>query len=322
MNAGLHIVHRPTAARPAPRGAILIVHHRGDHLPGCLEYLRLHLPSPEIAVVVVDNASPAPVADELARRFPETHFLRATENLGYAGGNNAGAAYAEWLGAPALYFLNDDTEVTAGFWEPCEAALRERGAAIAGSLIVHLDRPDVIQTVGMRIDLETLTETYHPTGGPVDETVAGELSFDSIYGAAMMVATDAFVRHHGFDTSFEHLFEEFDLCLRVRRAGGGVVCAGASIVRHKGGGSLSNARPRYSHMYYRNRVWFWRRHARATVFRRHAPARFLRHLVNQARGRDWLPGGPAHLAAAVSGIALGLLRPQPAPPSSWVRFAE
>ncbi len=293
----------------ARRGAVVIVAYgRDTELPACIDSLRAHLPR-EVAIVVVDNASPQPLAHGIAARFDDVHILRACANGGYAGGNNIGAAHALSLGAPLLYFLNDDTVVTAGFWEACEATLSAPGVAVAGSILVHFARPAVMQIAGWSLDRETLHESFRGVEEDYDASFATDHACDAVFGAAFMMRGAVFAGLGGFDERFFHLSEELDLCLQARDAGHEVRYAGRSIVLHKGGASLSHAAPRYAYYLFRNRLWLWRRHVRRDVFWRHAPQRIGRMLTNQWRGRSWLRRDPAALWATLRGCCAGFFMP-------------
>lgn len=56
-------------------------------------------------IIVVDNGSRMPEADEIKLRHPEVKVVQNT-NTGFAGGNNAGLTVAE---GNYLFFLNNDT---------------------------------------------------------------------------------------------------------------------------------------------------------------------------------------------------------------------
>ncbi len=299
------VVQRPSSTSGRIRGAVIVlVYGRGQDLPACLDSLRVHSP-PEVAVIVVDNGSPVPVAPPIAPAYPGVHFLRAARNRGYAGGNNVGAAYAFKLGAPLLYFLNDDTEVTDGFWQACEEAVQTRGASVVGSMLVRYDRPDTIELAGWHLDLRTLGETYRGVDEKYGPKFADYHPCDGVFGAALMVRADLFRAMGGFDLSYFHLWEEIDLCLRARGRGEVVACAGRSVVRHKGGASLGRQKPRWVFYLVRNKIWKWRRHAKPAVFWSYAPRRIARLLLTQLRSDSWLPRGVPHVLAAWAGTAAG-----------------
>src|SRR5262249_60021989 len=79
-------------------------------------------------------------------RFPEVRIVALPENLGYAGGNNAGIRAALDAGARAILLLNNDTEVASDFLSPLLEVLNgDSRAAAVSSAIMRLDSPTVLQ---------------------------------------------------------------------------------------------------------------------------------------------------------------------------------
>lgn len=293
-----------SAPGAAKRGAVIIVVYEKYHdLAECLDSLYKHLPE-GVAVIIVDNASSQPIGEQIARRFPSVAVIRARTNGGYAGGNNIGASYALSIGAPKLYFLNDDTIVSPGFWEACERELEREGCAIAGSLLVHHARPRILQIAGWDLDRSNLCEHFRGVEQALDEAFRGRHACDAVFGAGFMMRAEVFASLGGFDERYFHLSEELDLCLAARDAGWEVVYAGGSVVRHKGGASLAHTAPRYVYYLFRNRLWLWRRFVPKSVFWRYAPRRAGRMLWNQVKtpGRSWRA-----VMAACGGIIAGFL---------------
>ena len=73
-----------------PLLSILIVNWNGmAHLPECLASLSLQ-EFRDFEVVLVDNASKDDSVAWLREKHPEVRIVQASENLGFAGGNNVG----------------------------------------------------------------------------------------------------------------------------------------------------------------------------------------------------------------------------------------
>ncbi len=84
-----------------------------EHFPGYLSALaRLHYPADRLKLILVDNRSQDGALEFLRDRLPGLPFasglVAAGQNLGFAGGCNAGAAEGT---APFILFLNPDTEI-------------------------------------------------------------------------------------------------------------------------------------------------------------------------------------------------------------------
>ena len=72
-------------------------------------------------MVVVDNASVRNEAEEIRIRFPEVTVVRSERNLGFAGGNNLGYAYAN---GDYIFYLNNDMEIREPILEKMVARLK------------------------------------------------------------------------------------------------------------------------------------------------------------------------------------------------------
>ena len=98
-----------------PKVSIIILSwNRKDVLRACVNSV-LEIDYTNYKIIVVDNASTDRSAHELPLSFPSVKFIRNKENLGYAGGNNAGIRYAVKKGTDYILLLNDDVIVDSDF---------------------------------------------------------------------------------------------------------------------------------------------------------------------------------------------------------------
>ena len=75
-----------------PKVSIIIPHWNGiDILSECLESL-LQTDYDNLEIIVVDNASTDGSSDFISLNFPQIDLLENSQNYGYAGGCNRGAA--------------------------------------------------------------------------------------------------------------------------------------------------------------------------------------------------------------------------------------
>src|SRR5205085_10407030 len=102
---------------PAWNGAAL--------LPACLDALARQAPPP-LEIIVVDNASSDGTAALLADRYPQVRLLGQTQNLGFAGGCNAGLRAAR---GDLLVLLNQDTVPEGGWLEALLKAFERQPGA-------------------------------------------------------------------------------------------------------------------------------------------------------------------------------------------------
>ena len=92
--------------------SVIIVSWNGmRQLPECLATLLPQL-SPEAEVILVDNGSTDGTADWARANHPHAYTIELPENLGFAGGVNAGLRAAR---GELLLLINDDAFVEPGF---------------------------------------------------------------------------------------------------------------------------------------------------------------------------------------------------------------
>jgi GT2 family glycosyltransferase len=104
---------------------------------------------PRLRLLVVDNGSTDGSDAILRGRFPSVELLQTGENLGFAGGNNAGIRHALGAGADHVVLLNNDTTVDPGFVTAlADAARANPRAGILSSKILLFDQPDVLWYAG------------------------------------------------------------------------------------------------------------------------------------------------------------------------------
>lgn len=186
----------------------------------------------DVEVLVVDNGSRADVAVSLARRLDgrdRVRLLRPPRNLQFAGGSNLG--FAESTGATVV-FLNNDTEVRAGWLPPLLAALDEPDVLGAQPVLVYGD--DTIQAAGTVFLRDGLLPSHLLVGQPKEDArpLAGR-PFDVVTAAALAVRAGDVVALRGYDEGYVNGFEDVDLCLRAQALRpGSFRVVPASLVTH------------------------------------------------------------------------------------------
>ena len=173
--------------------------------------------SPDSEVVVVDNGSTDGTADLLARRFPQVEILRLASNHGFSKAVNRAAAIAS---SDAIVLVNDDCVCEPGFAERLAGALDPaRGVPMAAGVLLEAHDPTVIDSAGVELD-DTLLVFDYLNGEPVevlDRAVADPLGPS---GSAAAFDRSAFIDCGGFDERLFAYWEDVDLILRLRVAGG------------------------------------------------------------------------------------------------------
>jgi len=135
--------------KPHPRIiAIILNTNRRDDTLACLESLKKNT-YPNLATIVMDNASDDGSIEAISRRYPDVEVIRLCHNLGYAGNNNVGISKALERGADWILVLNEDTILAPDCLNRLSiAGESDACVGIVGPMVYHFDEPDVIQSAG------------------------------------------------------------------------------------------------------------------------------------------------------------------------------
>jgi GT2 family glycosyltransferase len=227
----------------------------------CLQTVT-RLDHPAYRVVVVDNGSTDDSVQKIRRKHPGVTLLETGQNLGYAGGNNAGIRYALAQGAEYICILNNDVKVAPDFLTPLLAAFDGGGeVGVVTPLIAEMDEPEKVWALGQRIDWQTGTVMRIHAGEALTSLRArGPIEADIASGTVMLVTREVLECVGLFDEAFYLYYEEVDWCLRVRRAGYQVLTVPSSVVWHKVSATLGQTSPVVDYYMLRNHLRFIAHH--------------------------------------------------------------
>lgn len=171
-------------------------------------------------VIVVDDGGRTPAA-EVVNAFTVHLPVRChrQEHAGPAAARNAGAELAR---GARLAFLDDDCQVTPGWFEALQERCRRHPDAMIGGRSVNalVDDP---YAAGHQLLLEFLHERFNPVHEEAQFCASNNLT----------VPTAAFRALGGFDPGFRHpAGEDRELCRRWRLSGRPLVYAPEVRVRH------------------------------------------------------------------------------------------
>jgi GT2 family glycosyltransferase len=195
-------------------------------------------------IIVVDCASADGSAEMVRREFGGVQLVVSPENLGYAGGNNAGAALAS---GRYLMILNPDTELVGDAVGLLADYLDEHPeAGAAGPQLRYADgglQPSRrrFPTLATAFWESTLLHQWFPINRiarhyhMADRPPTAAQPVDWLVGAALMIRRTAWEQVGQFDESFFMYFEELDWCRRCRDAGWQIhYVPEAQIIHHEG----------------------------------------------------------------------------------------
>ncbi len=177
-----------------------------------------------VPVVVADNGAGDGCSRMLETGFPEVKRIGFGKNLGFGAALNRAVAGA---GSGPVILLNDDTVPAPDFIESLVAA---RGAEMTAAVLLDERDPSRIDSAGIIAD-QTLMGFDFLAGESVH---ALDTARDPIgpTGGAAMYERDCFEQVGGFDERIFLYYEDLDLALRIRAAGGRCRLAGSARATH------------------------------------------------------------------------------------------
>ena len=257
----------------APRASVIIPNWNGlRYLRPCLDALAEQT-YPDREVLVVDNGSQDASVETMAREYPWVRVLALPENLGYAGGCNAGIQTAR---GDILVLLNNDTVPEPGWLAALVTALDEHpDAGSAASRIMLYDRRDTLHSAGDLYRANGIPDSrgvWQPYGPPYDRAA---YVFGGC-GGAVAIRRDVIEQVGAFDRRFFMYCEDVDLNWRAQLAGWRCIYTPDAVVYHHlsatGGGPLAS--------YYVGRNTLW-------VLARNYPGALFRRNWRQVLGAQW-----------------------------------
>lgn len=256
--------------------AVIVTHNSATDISPLVDDLRVAAASLRLRVIVVDNQSSDGTAD-IVRTHMDVKLIESAENLGYAGGINAGQPFAE--PCDAVLILNPDLALAPDTVTRLLAAAKpDRIGAVVplmlgadGATFFSLRRePSLTRAIGDAL----LGGKIRWRPGFLSHTDARARSYVEVHevdwatGAALLIPA-AIAREVGaWNEEFFLYSEEIDYLRRIRESGRVVRFEPSAVVEHRGRGS--GASPELAILMAVNRVRYVERHhgrAYAALFR-------------------------------------------------------
>lgn len=214
------------AADPWRRVSVVTVtHHSAAVIESCLRSV-----AAAAAILVVDNASSDATLDLVRRTVPAARIIANRRGVGFGNGANQGLAEVR---TEFALLINPDAVLRPGaLAELLAAADRYPDAAMLAPRVFHPDgHLEFIHNV-------SLLERPAYAARRDDPAPAGDLCAGYLSGAVNLVRMSALRPQGGYDPRIFLYYEDDDLCIRLRRAGGSLLLVAAAEAEHIGGGSI------------------------------------------------------------------------------------
>ena len=210
--------------------SVIVLNYNGrGFLDGCLSSLAAQSYS-GFEVVVVDNGSKDGSCEYIEANYPWVRLVKNDENLGFAGGTNAGIRAAK---GDYILTLNNDTRADNRFIEELIRPMADPRVGVCAAKMLFADGR--INSAGICVSRSGAAwdrGMFEPDRGQYDlvEEVFGACAGAALYRKKMLDDIGL------FDEDFFLYLEDVDLAMRARLAGWKCIYVPrAKVVHHHGG---------------------------------------------------------------------------------------
>lgn len=255
---------------------VIPTYNAHEWIQGCIDSIRLHHPSCDHEIIVVDDQSTDDTVAIVRAQCPDVRLFANEKNVGFGKTVNVGLKAA--AGAYILV-LNNDTWMHEGALDAMIGYLDAHpDTGIVGPKVLSGDG-SLQQQCRRRIPTPIAALLYF-TGVtrmfPKNEAVAGYLmtaadenqttEVDAVSGACLMVRRTVLDRIKGFDEEYYLYGEDMDFCWRTKLAGWKVVYFPEAIITHFGGQGGTGKKRLYATIEWHRAMWiFYRKHRAPNV---------------------------------------------------------
>ncbi|MDZ4722041.1 MAG: glycosyltransferase family 2 protein [Roseiflexaceae bacterium] len=222
-----------------------------QHLPTCLAAIMPQLPA-DAEVILVDNGSTDGTSAWVHQHAPTLRVLRMRQNLGFAGGVNAGMRAARR--GDDILLINDDAFAEPGFIAALQAAARAapHAGAIAG-VLTFAHRPQIVAAAGIRARRDGVALDLW-TGQSVAELPDSIQPIMGASGGAALLRR-AMIDDIGLlEGRFFNYLEDVDLAWRALLRGWETIIAPQARARHVYSATAGQGSPFKQRLLGRNRI--------------------------------------------------------------------
>jgi len=262
-------------ASPPDISICILTRSQPDLLPRCVASCFAEMERSGIRgeVIVIDNASTDGSPQNVAQKFPKVRILRNEENLGFSAANNKGIRISR---GRHVLILNDDAILREGSLGMMLRTIdSDADIGAVGPKLLNSDgtlqrnftnrrfprlRSLVCGFLGLEAWLDKRTWTRDLFTHGRDLEVSGET--DHIAAACLLARREALEAVGLFDEGFDYLFEDADLCYRLKRAGWRIIYIADAHVTHYRSASLNQlARMDKDALIFRSLTYYFEKHS-------------------------------------------------------------
>jgi len=269
--------------------AVIVTWNKKKDVMHLLEQLQdISYPQNLLEIVVVDNCSSDGTVPAIQSAFPRVIVLENPENLGGAGGFNAGMRWSleNRPAADYLWLLDNDVQVDEHALTALVSVMEDRpDAAICGSRIMNSENRGELIEIGAFIDYRF---------GDIRRNMPGERDLenpDAVFevdyvAACSLLARTSHVRKLGlWHEKFFIYWDDMEWGARFNAAGYKVLASNASVVYHPSwaGRNADNSAIWRNYYRVRNALWFFNAYS-SGIRRRFLISRMILRYMKFAAG--------------------------------------
>lgn len=283
---------------------VILAHNNYSDTKECLQSV-LKVNYTPFSVLLVDNGSKDDTVQRIAREFPSVHIIQTGQNLGVAGGFNAGIVSAIQDGAEYIFILNNDTVIEPNIIHVLvEAAQAHPDYGILMPKILYYDNRDRIWSIGARYRLFppaiVMLGLDKRDAPPYTESRLLEYAPT----CALFIPSHIFEQVGLLDDGYFFYYDDWDYSLRVRKAGYKIAYIPEAHLYHKVSRTIQNKgkSPFFWYTWGRSGARFYRRHGRPAML---SAFIHLGYLVL----REGFQNGPIAMRHFIAGVIAGFREP-------------
>ncbi len=224
-----------------------------------LHSLRRYAPFDNIEVIIADNAPDKNYEKEFREAYADVKYISLKDNLGFAGGNNAGIKIAT---GEFILLLNNDTEITEGFIHTMvETMEKNPRIGMLSPLIKYYDDKTTIQYAGFTKMNYLTARNKAIAHKEKDYGQYNDRSYQThfCHGAAVMFRKADLAETGLMYEDYFLYYEEMDWSEKFKKAGKEIWFTGKAKIYHKESMSVGRQSAIKTYFISRNRMLFIRR---------------------------------------------------------------